>query len=231
MVNLAFSSRFDTYLEQQRSARTEQMAAAVSAVYQAAGRWDADRLDQLAPAVAMAGADVRLLDPAGELLWPAEGSDPTGMAQMHRTMMETGPLTDPVSVPLTIDGQLRGTLQVALPVGSVPVADQQLRASVNQMLLAGGLAVALAASVFGMVLARRVTRPVAELTAAARDLRGGNRSRRAAVTAMRRPFVGTCRDSGLNGPRTRLPQRAKMQVSELTWSRLSESNRRPSHYE
>lgn len=182
VVNLAFSSRFDTYLEQQRSARTEQMVAAVSAVYQAAGRWDRDRLDQLAPAVAMAGADVRLLDPAGELLWPAEGSDPTGMAQMHRTMMETGPLTDPVSVPLTIDGQLRGTLQVALPVGSVPVADQQLRASVNQMLLAGGLAVALAASVFGMVLARRVTRPVAELTAAARDLRGGNRSRRAAVT-------------------------------------------------
>ena len=141
VVNLAFSSRFDTYLEQQRSARTEQMAAAVSAVYQAAGRWDADRLDQLAPAVAMAGADVRLLDPAGQLIWPAEGGDPTGMAQMHRTMMETGPLTDPVSVPLTIDGQLRGTLQVALPAGSVPVADQLLRTSVNQMLLAGGLAV------------------------------------------------------------------------------------------
>ncbi|TFV79388.1 HAMP domain-containing protein [Blastococcus sp. CT_GayMR19] len=182
LVNLAFSSRFDSYLDQQRSARSQQLAAAVSAVYEAAGRWDTDRLDRLAPAVGMAGAEVRLLDPAGELIWPMGGSAPAEMAQMHRAMMQTGVLAEPVSVPLTIDGQLRGTLQVALPEGSVPVADQQFRTSVNQTLLAGGLAVALLASVFGVLLARRVTRPVAELTAAARDLRGGDRTRRAAVT-------------------------------------------------
>jgi two-component system sensor histidine kinase BaeS len=182
LVNLAFSSRFEAYLDQQRAARVQQIAAAVTTVYEASGRWDGDRLDQLGPAVAMAGADVRLFDPAGELVWPVPDDRTSEMAQMHRAMMAPGPLAEPVTVPITVDGQLRGRLDVALPEGAVSLADQQFRAAVNRLLLGGGLAVAALASVLGLWLARRVTRPVAELTAAAHDLRAGDRARRAAVT-------------------------------------------------
>lgn len=101
---------------------------------------------------------------------------------MHREMMAAGPLADPVTVPITVDGEPRGTLQVALPEGTVPLADQQLRTAVNRLLLVGGLAVALVASALGLVFARRVTRPLAELTAAADDVRVGDRGRRAMVT-------------------------------------------------
>lgn len=180
-VNVAFSNRFDSYLEQQRSARVQQIAGAVTGVYESAGGWDGARLDELAPALAMAGADVVLTDVGGRTIWSTDGSG-SEMAEMHRSMTRAGPLTEPVSVPVTVDGRQRAILEVSLPEGSVPVADQQFRAGVNRLLLAGGLVVAVVASVLGLVLARRVTRPVEELTAAARDLHAGNRDRRAEVT-------------------------------------------------
>ncbi|CCH87040.1 Two component signal transduction histidine kinase [Modestobacter italicus] len=180
-VNVAFSNRFDSYLEQQRSARVQQIAGAVTGVYESARRWDGARMDELAPALAMAGADVVLTDVGGRTIWSTDRSG-SEMAEMHRAMTESGPLTEPVSVPVTVDGRQRATLEVSLPEGSVPVADQQFRAGVNRLLLAGGLVVAVVASALGLVFARRVTRPVAELTAAARDLHAGNRDRRAAVT-------------------------------------------------
>lgn len=181
VINLAFSSRFDDYLEQQRAARVQQIAAAVTGVYETAGGWDGARLDELAPALAMAGADVALTEADGQTIW-STGESASEMAAMHRSMTRAAPLTEPVPVPITVDGRLRGTLQVGLPEGSVPVADQQFRSSVNRLLLAGGLVVAVLASALGLLFARRVTRPVAELTAAARDLHAGDRGRRAAVT-------------------------------------------------
>ena len=180
VVNLAFSSRFDSYLEQQRSARVQQITDAVTSVYESAGRWDGARLDELAPGLAMAGADVALTDVDGRTIWSTDESR-SEMAEMHRSMTGAEPLTEPVSALITVDGRLRGTLLVTLPEGSVPVADQQFRTGVNRLLLAGGLVVAVVASALGLLLARRVTRPVAELTAAARELRAGNRDRRAAV--------------------------------------------------
>jgi two-component system sensor histidine kinase BaeS len=182
LVNLAFSSRFESYLDQQRSARVDQIARAVTAAYREAEGWDTERLDQLGPALSMAGAEVRLVDAAGETVWATAGSVTSEMAQMHREMTAAGPLADPVTVPITVDGQPRGSVQVALPEGSVPVADRQFRSAVNRLLLAGGLAVAVVASILGLVFARRVTQPLAELTAAAHDVRAGDRARRAMVT-------------------------------------------------
>lgn len=130
----------------------------------------------------MAGADVRVLDAAGEPVWSTAESTTSGMAEMHRAMTSTGPLTDPATVPVTVDGEQRGTLIVRLPEGSVPVADQQFRSAINRLLLAGGIGVAVVAALVGLLFARRVTRPVTELTAAAHDLRSGNRTRRASVT-------------------------------------------------
>ena len=182
LVNLAFSNRFESYLDQQRSARVNQIAAAVAAAYRPGGAWDIDRLDQLGPAVSMAGAEIRLVDAAGEFVWPTAGSVASDMAQMHRDMTAAGPLAEPVTVPIEVEGQRRGTLHIALPEGSVPLADRQFRSAVNRLLLAGGLAVAVVASVLGLLFARRVTQPLAELTAATHDVRAGDRARRAVVT-------------------------------------------------
>lgn len=113
------------------AARVQQITAAVTGVYETACRWDGARLDELAPALAMAGTDVRLAGADGAPNWSTDEST-SEMAAMHRSMIEAGPLSEPVSVPITVDGRPRGTLHISLPEGSVPVADQQFRASVNR---------------------------------------------------------------------------------------------------
>jgi len=182
LVNLAFGGRFDSYLDQQRSAREGQLATAFAGAYDASDGWRLDRLDRLAPVTAMAGAQVRLVDASEEPVWSlADSQMGPEIAQMHRDMMSAGPLTRESAVPVVIGGDQVGTLFVRLPEGTVPLADQQFRRSVNVVLIVGGLAAGLVALTAGLVFARRTTRPVTELTAAAEDLRAGDRTRRAAV--------------------------------------------------
>lgn len=183
MVNLAFGGRFETYLDQQRSARERQLATAFTAAYQPSQGWQVDRLDRLAPLVAMAGAEVRLVDPSGKLVWSL-GNAQMGpeMARMHREMTSTGPLLPEQRVPLKQQGSDIGDLFIGLPEGTVPLADREFRGSVNALLAFGGLIAGMVGVGAGVVVARRTVRPITELTSAARDLRAGERSRRAVVT-------------------------------------------------
>lgn len=104
------------------------------------------------------------------------------MAQMHRDMVSTGSLTAPERVPLTVSGRPIGILYVALPEGTVPVADREFRRSINWLLLLGGLVAGSIGVGAGVVASRRTVRPITELTSAARGIQAGDRSRRAAVT-------------------------------------------------
>lgn len=189
MVNLAFSSRFDAYLDQQRTARERQLAAAFAAAYHPAKGWQLERLDRLAPLVAMAGAEVRLLDRSGDFVWSlANAQMGPEMAEMHREMTSTGPLQPEDRVPLIRGGEQVGELRVRLPAGTVPLADRKFRISVNWLLALGGLLAGTIGAIAGVVVARRTVRPITELTNAALELRAGDRSRRAAVT--RRDEIG-----------------------------------------
>ncbi|MDQ3104728.1 MAG: ATP-binding protein, partial [Actinomycetota bacterium] len=183
LINVAFGGRFDTYLDQQRSARESQLARAFTAAYEPGQGWQTDQLDRLAPLVAMSGAEVRLIDTSGEPVWELRDSQMgPEMAQMHREMVSTGPPSAPERVPLTLNGRPVGDLYVALPEGAVPVADQEFRRSVNWLLALGGLAAGTIGVGAGAIASRRTVRPITELTSAARDLQGGDRSRRAKVT-------------------------------------------------
>lgn len=183
LINAAFGGRFDTYLDQQRSARESQLVSAFTAAYEPDQGWQTHRLDRLAPLVAMSGAEVRLVDLSGEPVWSSQdshmGSD---MAQMHRDMGSAGPLSPLQRVPLTLGGRPLGDLYIALPEGTVPVADREFRESVNWLLVLGGLVAGSIGVSAGVIASRRTVRPITELTSAARDLQAGDRSRRAAVT-------------------------------------------------
>jgi two-component system sensor histidine kinase BaeS len=182
LVNIAFDGRFDAYLEQQRAAREQQLATAFSASYDTADRWDPDRLDRLASLVAMAGAEVRLTDAEDRFVWSLASTQMgPEMASMHRDMTAAGPLLPEQPVPLGSGGRQIGTLYVQLPEGTVPVADRSFRDAINRLLVLGGLIAGSLSVVAGLAFAYRTNRPVTELTSAARDLREGDRSRRAEV--------------------------------------------------
>lgn len=172
LVNAAFSARFDDYLADQQRVRERQLVAAFTDSYTRQGRWQPEALDELAPSIAMTGAEAELRDPAGQRIWSVTdaGFDPA-MSAMHREMMggadEPGPSTD---LPIVVDGRRVATLTVRLQQGAVPAVDEDFRTAVNSLLAAGGVAAGLIALTAGLYFARRITAPVAELTAAADDL-------------------------------------------------------------
>ncbi len=182
LVNVAFGNRFDAYQEQQRQARERQLASAFTAAYDPSQGWQVERLDSLAPLVAMAGAEVRLDDDAGRFVWSL-GNAQMGpeMAQMHRDMTSAGPLLPPERVSLDVRGEPVGALLISLPQGTVPVADKEFRSAVNRLLIVGGLVAGALSVGMGLVITRRTLRPITALTDAARDLRAGDRSRRTTV--------------------------------------------------
>ncbi len=183
LINAAFGGRFDTYLGQQRSARVSQLANAFTAAYEPDQGWQQDRLDRLAPLVAMSGAEVRLVDASGESVWSLRDSQMgPEMAQMHRDMGSAGALSSEQRISLTMGGRRIGDLYLALPEGTVPLADREFRRSVNWLLLLGGLGAGSIGVGAGVIASRRTVRPITELTSAARDLQAGDRQRRAEVT-------------------------------------------------
>jgi two-component system sensor histidine kinase BaeS len=182
LVNVAFGNRFDAYQEQQRQARERQLASAFTAAYDPSQGWQVERLDSLAPLVAMTGAEVRLDDDAGRFVWSL-GNAQMGpeMAQMHRDMTSAGPLLPPERVSLDVRGEPVGELLISLPQGTLPVADKEFRSAVNRLLIVGGLVAGALSVGMGLVITRRTLRPITALTDAARDLRAGDRSRRTTV--------------------------------------------------
>ncbi|MFF3875178.1 sensor histidine kinase [Streptomyces sp. NPDC001978] len=180
LVNTAFTNRFEDYLSEQQHARQQQLVSLFAADYRHDGAWQTRSLDQLAPTVTMTGSEAELLDPAGHKVWSLTDADvDAATLAMHREMMGTGELGEPRSLPVTVDGQRVGTLQVRVPQGVVPAVDKNFQSSVNRLLAAGALGAALVALVVGVYTARRATAPIAELTRAADDLAAGRRDRRA----------------------------------------------------
>lgn len=184
LVNLAIGARFDAYLESQRQAREQQIVEVLAAEYRRAGGWQPESLDRLGPAFVMSGAEVKLLDPDGRLMWSTAGfgmSPP--MLAMHREMMGTPELGSADRLPVVVDGRPVGTAVLRVPQAALPAADEEFRSSVNRLLLGGALAAGLLALLVGLALARRTTAGVTELTAAANELAAGRRDRRAAVSS------------------------------------------------
>lgn len=182
LVNVAFQSRFDSFVAQQQQGREEQLLAVVTATYTDAGGWDEQALAALAPAAVMSGAEVSVYDNQQRLVFStADSAMGADMGQQHREMMGVGALGPPRRLPVVVDGQQVGTLEVAVPQGDLPSGEQDFLDSVNLLLIGGAALAGLVAVAAGVLLARRATRPVAELTAAARGLAAGQYARRADV--------------------------------------------------
>lgn len=177
LVNVAFERRFDAYLDNRYRQAGQELRAALAESYQRRGRWEAESLDALGTAALMNGLALTVEDADGEAVWSLDQVS-AGMAEMHREMMGTPPLGRQRRFPVEVEGETVGQAVVRFPEGDLSPEDASLRASVNRLLVSGGLVAGLAALGVGLVLARRTTAPVAELTAAARDLADGDRARR-----------------------------------------------------
>lgn len=178
VINLAFRARFDDYVRTHQEHREHHLVSAVTLIRRSIGRWDPAALDRVSPIAAMAGARVRVLDVDDRLVWqPSFGHFEAAMAEMGREAMGSGALGPERRVPIVVDGNRVGTMALRLSE-AIPRDDREFQASVNRRMALGGLAAGLTAFSVGILLARRLTAPIVEVTKAARDLAAGERSQR-----------------------------------------------------
>lgn len=177
LVNLSFGGVLGGYLDQQQQARQEQVVALLAGAYQRHQSWDPAELDTISPTLAMMGASVTVEDGTGQAVWSMAGGSTGSMAGMG-LMMGRAILGPTQRLPVTVDGTVVGTAVVRLPVPGQLAANVDFRNAVNRLLLIGGLLGGLAALVLGLLLARRATVPVRDLTRAARQLAAGDRAAR-----------------------------------------------------
>ncbi len=179
LVNAAFGSRFAGYLDAQQQVREQQLVAILADSYSRSGAWDTGDLRSLTPLAFMDGGTLRLLDASGRTVWAPSPDQLLGqMAEMHRQMMGGGVLGPERGLPIMVGSQVVGTAEVRLPATGLLPQDVSFRASVNRLLLFGGLGAGLLALLLGIVLARRATAPARELARAARGFASGDRGRR-----------------------------------------------------
>jgi len=182
LVNVAFGNRFDDYLSQQRQGRQEELVAALQDSYVRAGGWDTADLKSLSALALSDGGELRLIDSGGGIVWePMATPEGQAMAEMHRQMMGGGPLGPEQSIAITVGGEQVGTAALRLPEPGLNPQDVAFRASVNKVLLLGGLIAGLLALGSGVILARRTVAPARQLTHAAQALAEGDRSHRVIV--------------------------------------------------
>ena len=170
-------------VRRQHQDRAVAVAASAGQAYEAAGNWqEAD----LSPAVALAaaadaqleirdraGSQVTVSAPTQEMMTALmERMHPGGMGGMMPSM--TGPLGDPVTADVSSNGQSVGTVALRFAATGLPTPERQVRdALIRNVAAAAGLA-ALVALVVGVLVSRRITRPLTRLAAGARAIESGD---------------------------------------------------------
>ena len=178
VVNVAFETRFTSYVSAQQQARGGELVTALATSYRDARGWRPSALSSLDPLAAMADEEVSVLDTRGRLVWSSYSGVNDAMVAMGRAMMGAPALGTPSRIPITVSGARVGTALVRLPIAGPPAIDQAFRSSIERLVLLAGIGAGLMAVLVGILLARRVAAPVRSLTAAARSLTVGQRSAR-----------------------------------------------------
>jgi two-component system sensor histidine kinase BaeS len=175
LANRAASLGFQRYLQAGEIASIGEFQGQLSDFYAAQGNWDGVnnllRASSLGPQGSGGGYFLRVLDAAGEVVGRRGGQS--------RSEAEFD-----VQLPIMVNGRQVGTL-LAEPAGGGGSghAGEQYLASVNQAILLSGLIAILIALFLGLLLARRITRPLSQLTEATHDLAAGNLGRQVPVTS------------------------------------------------
>lgn len=163
LANQATTTGFRAYLTESQWA---QLRSDLANLYEKQGNWEGVELLLSSVRPGQGGSALLLLDEEGRQIAASggRGNRPTGLEDAE------------LALPVVIDGRTVGTLLINLPggTGAGTRAAESFLAEVNQALwIGGGLAVLLALAL-GVLLARRLTRPLTQLTQATRSMAQGD---------------------------------------------------------
>lgn len=168
--------------EQERET-TSAVVAAVTTAYRQAGGWTGAELDSALVVAGEAGAAVAIFDRAHHHLAGGSGLPSGSQAGPGSTAStDTG---HSVTLPVLVGGQTVGSVALDYRGSGLRPAVAALRSRLVQTVGVGAGVAALLALAVALVVARRITRPVAALTRMARARESGDRNAR--VGALKAP--------------------------------------------
>ena len=150
---------------QQRTDLTDAVAAAAGASWDRNNRWQGADLSSALELASRTGADAEILDAAGgKVASSANFAAQAGTPQYH--------------APVTVRGRHVGQAIVRFSSSGLGTADHALRTALVRAVAATAGVVALVALLTALVIARRLTRPVRQITSVTRAMGSGERSAR-----------------------------------------------------
>ncbi len=165
LANQATTQGFHAYLSQDQAAQWAGLQTDLANYYARQGSWQGAEslLTAVTPGRGQGGTSLVILDVDGNTAVVAGGqcNRPASAADAN------------VNLPIKVNGRVVGTLLVREPGGLGERAGEQYLAGVNRAIWLGGLAAVLLALVLGLLLARRLTRPLSQLTQASRKMAAG----------------------------------------------------------
>lgn len=176
-----FSSRseIDQLADRQRDQDAASISATVAQAYRQAGGWDQSDLSGAFALAAAARAELTVVDSDGMLVANSPPSMGDLMTRMHgETAMSATVLETPRRIDVDVEGATVGTAELRYLSSGLDASQQQVRDALARSVVVGaGIAVLIALGV-GVLVSRRVTRPIVALTSAARRLESGDRNAR-----------------------------------------------------
>lgn len=165
LANRATATGFRHYLSQDLTAQWADLQGQLAGYYEQQGSWDGVEtlLVPAGPGRGQGGGSLVLLAADGQIAALAGG---------RRNYPSTVEEAD-ADLPIIVDDQQVGTLLIKQPGGSGGGAGEQFLIEVNKAIWWGGLAAVLLALFLGLFLARRLTRPLRQLTEATRKMARG----------------------------------------------------------
>jgi two-component system sensor histidine kinase BaeS len=169
----ATNSQVASLSREQERETTTTVVAAVTAAYRQAGGWRGAELESALAVATEAGATVTVLDQARRRI-AGRSNVRTGPQAGPGTTADTAAPTAQ-TVPVVVSGRTVGSVAFAFPASGVRPAVAAFRDSLIQTVGVGAAFAALLAVVVALVVAQRLTRPIAALTRVARARESGDR--------------------------------------------------------
>ena len=172
----ATNSQVASLSREQERETTSAVVASVAAAYRQAGGWPRAELDSALVVAGEGGATVAVFDQAHHRI--AGGSNVQSGSQAGAGSTTSGSTGTTRTVPVVVSGRTVGSVVLGFPGSGLRPALATLRDSLIQTVGIGAGVAALLALAVALVVARRITRPVAALTRVARAREAGDRGAR-----------------------------------------------------
>jgi two-component system, OmpR family, sensor histidine kinase BaeS len=193
IVNVTGAHRFTSYLDQVQQARDQALVKTLADTYKRPDGWDAQAIYALSRAAMANGVNLAVYSPGGDLLFTAQGvmgagvmNGRTGMMGQGGMMGQAGASPGAVAAggyslssftvrryPVAVSGRGVGDVQIFAPRGRV-AADSAYQSALSRTLIIAAIVAGGLALLISLLVSRRITGPLEELTDAAGDVAGGN---------------------------------------------------------